>query len=79
MGMESSQLVAIINRLDAMIKEDGQEERTRRFEIDGTEKCAVTYDPTSDSFTLEEFDAHQSFQFDNIDLVAMEIYDLLYD
>ena len=36
-----------------------------------------TYDNTTETFELTESDSKQSYQFDNIDIVAMEIYDLI--
>lgn len=77
--MKSSQLVAIIKRLEAMQEAQDGDVQTRRFEQDGVEKGLVTYDPKTETFTLEEMANHQHFEFDNIDLVAMEIYDLLDD
>ena len=75
--MENSQLVAIIERLDAMMKADTNEVQSRRFE--GQERGFVTYDPATQTFELEELATHQKFDFDDIDLAAMEIYDLLND
>lgn len=77
--MKSSQLVAIIKRLEAMQEATDSDVQTRRFEQDGVEKGLVSYDPKTETFTLEELANHQQFEFDNIDLVAMEIYDLLDD
>ncbi|WP_125706717.1 MULTISPECIES: YkuJ family protein [Lacticaseibacillus] len=77
--MKSSQLVAIIKRLEAMQEATDGEVQTRRFEKDGVEKGLVSYDPKSETFTLEEMDQHQKFDFDDIDLVAIEIFDLLDD
>lgn len=77
--MENSQLVAIIERLDAMMKADTNEVQSRRFEREGQERGFVTYDPASQTFELEELATHQKFDFDDIDLAAMEIYDLLND
>ena len=77
--MENSQLVAIIERLDAMMKADTNEVQSRRFEREGQERGFVTYDPATQSFELEELATHQKFDFDDIDLAAMEIYDLLND
>lgn len=78
--MKSSQLVAIIHRLEAM-QEDAtdNEEQTRRFEKDGAERGLVTYDPKTETYELESLANHQKFEFDDIDLIAMEIYDLLDD
>ncbi|GBG95417.1 hypothetical protein LFYK43_18760 [Ligilactobacillus salitolerans] len=75
--MENSQLVAIISRLDAMIKSAEDEVVSRRFEKEGEERGVVTYDPQTEAFELEEIGSQQKFQFDNIDLAAIEIYDLL--
>lgn len=77
--MENSQLVAIIERLDAMMKADTNEIQSRRFEREGQERGFVTYDPATQTFELEELATHQKFDFDDIDLAAMEIYDLLND
>ena len=77
--MENSQLVAIIERLDAMMKADTNEVQSHRFEREGQERGFVTYDPATQTFELEELATHQKFDFDDIDLAAMEIYDLLND
>ena len=45
--MENSQLVAIIERLDAMMKADTNEVQSRRFEREGQERGFVTYDPAN--------------------------------
>lgn len=37
----------------------------------------VRYDRESESFLLIEHGVDQTFQFDDIDLAAMEIYDLI--
>ena len=71
--MKSSQLVAIIRRLEAMIEAQDSEVQVRRFEKEGVEKCIVTYDSSTETFELTE----APYQFDNIDIVAMEIYDLI--
>lgn len=77
--MENSQLVAIIKRLDAMSNNEGNEVSSRRFEKDGEERGFVTFDPATKIYTLEEIASKQKFEFDDIDLAAMEIYDLLND
>ena len=51
--------------------------QVRRFEREGVEKCIVSFDKSTETFELTESDTHQSYQFDNIDIVAMEIYDLI--
>lgn len=75
--MKHSQLVAIIKRLEAMIEATDNEVQVRRFEKEGVEKCTVSYDKAAETFELVETDSQQPYQFDNIDIVAMEIYDLI--
>ncbi|MFW8577047.1 YkuJ family protein [Enterococcus entomosocium] len=75
--MKSSQLVAIIKRLEAMVEAQDNEVQVRRFEKEGVEKCTVTYDNSTETFELKEAESSQSYQFDNVDIVAMEIYDLI--
>ncbi|MFR3287842.1 MAG: YkuJ family protein [Enterococcus casseliflavus] len=75
--MKSSQLVAIIKRLEAMVEAQDNEVQVRRFEKEGVEKCTATYDNSTETFELTEAESSQSYQFDNVDIVAMEIYDLI--
>ncbi|MBP2100682.1 YkuJ family protein [Enterococcus rivorum] len=75
--MKHSQLVAIIKRLEAMTEATDNEIQVRRFEREGVEKCIVSYDSSTETFELTETDTQQNYQFDNIDIVAMEIYDLI--
>ncbi|MBP1041488.1 YkuJ family protein [Vagococcus allomyrinae] len=77
--MKHSQLVAIIKRLEAMIEASAtdKEIQVRRFEREGNERCIVTYDSANEMFELTESDTQQVYQFDDIDLVAIEIYELL--
>ncbi|MFC0233133.1 YkuJ family protein [Vagococcus entomophilus] len=77
--MKNSQLVAIIKRLEAMIDAQDNEIQVRRFEKEGNERCVVSYDSSSEMFDLTETGAQQGYEFDDIDLVAMEIYELLQD
>lgn len=72
-----SQLVAIIKRLEAMTEASDGEVQVRRFEKDGVEKCTVSYDSATETFELTEGDTKEIYQFDNIDLVAIEIYELI--
>lgn len=77
--MKNSQLVAIIRRLEAMVEAQDSEVQIRRFEREGKERCIVAYSSTDETFELTETDTQQVYQFDDIDLVAMEIYELLQD
>lgn len=74
--MKSSVLQGIIQRLEAMMHTQNEKE-VRRFEVDGEEKCQVAYLPESDSFEMTDSQSGGTFQFDDIDLVAIEIYELL--
>ena len=53
----------------------------RNFERDGVIVAEVSFsnDPENGPvFTLRDVEARESYSFDSIDLIAMEIYDLLY-
>ena len=75
--MTHSQLVAIIKRLVCLVESAYNYLHVRRFEIDGLETFTVSFDKATDTFELTETDTHQQYEFDNIDIVAMEIYDLI--
>ena len=74
--MKPSQLKAIISRLEAMTAE-GSEIDVRRFEKEGHARCLVRDAREADLFELTEPGADQVFSFDDIDLAAMEIFDLI--
>lgn len=76
--MKPSQLSAIIRRLEVMMDDNGEIE-VRRFEKEGKERCVVKYDKDNKMFELEEHATDQTYQFDDLDLVAIEIYELLQD
>ena len=73
-----SHLVRIINRLEMMAADGGN--LKRNFERDGVVVAEVACnDPENGPvFTLRDVEARESYSFDSIDLIAMEIYDLLY-
>ncbi|SEM69754.1 Uncharacterized protein YkuJ [Ligilactobacillus sp. WC1T17] len=79
MEKQKSQLVAIIQRLEVMANTEGNDVTSRRFEKNGEERGFVTYNPATGIYSLEEVASKQKFDFDDIDLAAMEIYDLLAD
>lgn len=74
--MKPSVLSGIIQRLTSMIASENEIE-VRRFEVEGVEKCLVTYLAESDSFEMTDRETNGVYQFDDIDLVAIEIYELL--
>jgi uncharacterized protein YkuJ len=77
-----SQLLGIINRLIGMQEQqiNGSEPPQRYFEVNGEKKCSVTYYNKTDTFVLEVYEKGakpQSYQFDNVDMIAIEIFELL--
>ena len=69
----------IINRLEMMAADGGN--LKRNFEREGVVVAEVSFsnDPENGPvFTLRDVEARESYSFDSIDLIAMEIYDLLY-
>lgn len=74
--MKPSHLVAILRRLETM-REGSEEVELRRFEKDGVEQCVVQFYKESGNFELRDSQAQQTYQFDDIDLVAIEIFELL--
>ncbi len=77
--VEHSQLVQIIRRLDAMKHDRTGRRQKRTFEQFGIPVCEVTYVQGSDEYVFVRFRPHERFRFDDIDLVAIEVYDCLYD
>ena len=74
-----SHLVRIIDRLNLMTTDGGN--LKRNFERDGQVVAEVSFanDPENGPvFTLRDIKARETYTFDSIDLIAMEIYDLLY-
>lgn len=75
--MSQSRLIPIIQRLQAMQEDQGEDLQVRRFEKDGTEKCQVTYNQKTKTFLLDDTATKESFEFDNVDYIAIEILELL--
>lgn len=71
-----SELEGIIKRLVAMQDGDGNI-KTRHFEKNGEDLVKVTYDSDNKVFQIDEVRTGDSYKFDNLDLVAIEIYDIL--
>ncbi|WP_153126258.1 YkuJ family protein [Peribacillus tepidiphilus] len=76
-----SQLSGILTRLKSLQDQAKETETAQRFfEIDGVKICQVTYYSKTDTFELEVFNEKgksSKYQFDNIDMIAIEIFDLL--
>ncbi|MBW8348720.1 YkuJ family protein [Bacillus sp. IITD106] len=76
-----SQLLSIIQRLQSMQKTEGNEEVPQRlFEVNGKTLCQVKYFPVTQTFEVEEYDKDsnkQKYQFDDIDITAIEIFEIV--
>lgn len=75
--MKPSKLRAILSRLEAMVKDQTGEIQVRRFEVDGVERATVTYDQEKNIFTVHDYSIDKELAFDNMDFVAMEVFELL--
>ena len=74
-----SHLVRIINRLEAMAADGGN--LKRNFEREGVVVAEVSFSFDEENgpvFTLRDVAAKETYTFDSIDLIAIEIYELLY-
>ena len=72
-----SHLVRIINRLEMMAADGGNSKRN--FERVVVAEVSFSNDPENGPvYILRDVEARESYSFDSIDLIAMEIYDLLY-
>lgn len=77
--VKPSNLRSIILRLEAMIEDKTEDVQVRRFEVDGVERVVVEYNRDRDVFIMNDHsvDIVETQEFDNIDFVAMEIYELI--
>ncbi|CAM4048684.1 DUF1797 family protein [Lederbergia lenta] len=76
-----SQLISIIQRLQTMQNAVEQEDIPQRFfEVNGRVLCQVKYFAPSNTYEVEEYDKDnnkQKYQFDDIDIAAIEIFDIV--
>ncbi|WP_026692204.1 YkuJ family protein [Peribacillus kribbensis] len=76
-----SQLQGILTRLKNLQDQAKETEQAQRFfEVDGVRVCQVTFFNKTETFELEVFNdksKSSKYQFDNIDMIAIEIFDLL--
>jgi uncharacterized protein YkuJ len=77
-----SQLLGIIARLQSLQEQSSNGEVFQRFfEVNGERKCGVKYFPHSKTFELEIYqkgENPETYQFDDIDMIAIEIFELLH-
>lgn len=76
-----SQLQGILTRLKNLQEQStGGEPAQRYFEVNGERKCQVTFHPKTETFELEVYNEKEKpkrYQFDNIDMITIEIFDLI--
>jgi uncharacterized protein YkuJ len=76
-----SQLQGIVTRLKNLQEQsNGGEPAQRFFEVNGERKCQVTYHPKTETYELEIYNDKEKpkkYQFDNIDMITIEIFDLI--
>jgi uncharacterized protein YkuJ len=76
-----SQLQGILTRLKNLQEQSTNGEPAQRFfEVNGERKCQVTYQPKSSTYELEVYNDKEKpkrYQFDNIDMITIEIFDLI--
>ena len=75
-----SQLQGILTRLkNLQDQSNGGEPAQRYFEVNGERKCQVTFHPKTETFELEVYNEKEKpkrYQFDNVDMITIEIFDL---
>ena len=78
-----SLLQGILTRLVSLQEQaESGEVAQRYFEVNGERKCSVKFFDKSEMYELEVYqqgEKPQVYQFDNIDMVAIEIYDIISD
>ena len=77
-----SQLQGILTRLVNLREQaSGSEAPQRFFEVDGKRICSVKYHAKTETFELEVYQDGEKpsvYQFDNIDMIAIEIFELIH-
>lgn len=77
-----SLLQGVLKRLISLQNDEGTtgEPKQRFFEINGEKKCSVTYFDHNHTYELEVFqkgEPSQMYQFDNVDIVAIDVFEIL--
>lgn len=74
-----SQLAQILRRLNAMQFDHTGNRQRRTFEQFGVPVCEVTYLQDQHEYIFVRFHPYERFRFDDLDLVAIEVFNALYD
>lgn len=77
--MQESKLFQILSRLYAMKQDRSANQQIRRFEQFGIELCRISFDHETNIYHLIEYKPYHEFDFDDMDLAAIEIYECLVD
>lgn len=72
-------LQQIIKRLVAMVDDQHPGVQSRMFNLYGIPICEAQYSPVTGHFLVDMFRSEQHFEFDKLDLAAIEIYQCLED
>ena len=74
-----SKLIPIIKRLQAMVMAEDTHDPRREFTEYGVYVCEVIYRQLDNEFVLIRARKQERLVFDDLDLVAIEIFNCLYD
>ncbi|KOO50566.1 YkuJ family protein [Priestia koreensis] len=76
-----SQLQGILTRLINLREQAGNGEAPQRFfEVEGKRICSVKYHEKAETYELEVYvdgEKPKVYQFDNVDMIAIEIFELI--
>ena len=72
-----SHLIAIIERLNSLIEAEDPK-TTYNFEKDGVVQVTISFDPEEQIFNIKYPKMKDTAVFDDIDLVAIEVFELIY-
>lgn len=76
-----SLLQGILDRLNNLKEQASTGEVAQRyFEVNGVRMCSVKYFDKNETYELEVYipgEKPKTYQYDNIDLIAIEIYDMI--
>ncbi|HEY0222201.1 DUF1797 family protein [Lactovum miscens] len=73
-----SHLATILDRLLKLVEENNAK-ATYNFEREGEVQLTVSFDPEAQAFSVKYPKQKQPVEFDSIDLVAIEAYELVFD
>ncbi|MDR2660560.1 MAG: YkuJ family protein [Lactobacillaceae bacterium] len=73
-----SELIHIIRRLQIM-SDSNDDISTRSFDLFGIEQIEVTYDRRKKLYSIAYYNENIVFSFDDLDLAAIEIFQILND